>query len=429
MEKGGEMSRISKAGVFLFVAAFLVALPLAGCKAAPLAPKEGVIKIGLLTDLTGPTAASSVPSLQSDEDWLKYVNANLNGIAGYKVELVVFDGRYDNNLAVSGLEKLINQDKVHIIFVQGANYLPAAKPIIDKYHMPTVAPTEMAVLLPHTPNSFLFGAIPQYADMYRCSLTWIKENWKGKEPPRIGIMGLDAPFSKSTVKPLKWMLQNELKWPIVAEEWMTMTATDVTSQVTNLKNAKCDYVLMPLTGAPQLIFQKTAKAAGLTDSTQLIDIFITMMMSFRKLDPAATTGLISHSPCALLEMKDEVKSIALINDIHKQSRPDAPDLDWIRITGYASSTLMFDILGKAINKYGYDKLTGDNVKWIMEHEMKGYNANGLIGPLPWSTETHTGPHDVIILKTTPNFGLEILKKWQKMPPWPKEANDVNFWKM
>jgi len=61
--------------------------------------------------------------------------------------------------------------------------------------------------------------------------------------------------------------------------------------------------------------------------------------------------------------------------------------------------------------------------------MKGYNANGLIGPLPWSTETHTGPHDVIILKTTPNFGLEILKKWQKMPPWPKEANDVNFWKM
>jgi hypothetical protein len=242
-------------------------------------------------------------------------------------------------------------------------------------------------------------------------------------------MGLDAPFSKSTVKPLKWMLQNELKWPIVAEEWMTMTATDVTSQVTNLKNAKCDYVLMPLTGAPQLIFQKTAKAAGLTDSTQLIDIFITMMMSFRKLDPAATTGLISHSPCALLEMKDEVKSIALINDIHKQSRPDAPDLDWIRITGYASSTLMFDTLGKAINKYGYDKLTGDNVKWIMEHEMKGYNANGLIGPLPWSTETHTGPHDVIILKTTPNFGLEILKKWQKMPPWPKEANDVNFWKM
>ncbi|MBM3118791.1 MAG: ABC transporter substrate-binding protein [Chloroflexi bacterium] len=294
------MYKSAKAVVFFLVAMLLIVLSLAGCKAAPVGPKEGVVKVGLLTDLTGPTAASSAPALQSDEDWLKYVNTTLNGIAGYKVELVVFDGRYDNNLAVSGLEKLINQDKVHIIFVQGANYLPAAKPIIDKYHMPAVAPTEMAVLLPHTSSSFLFGAIPCYADMYRCSLTWIKDNWKGKEPPRIGIMGLDAPFSKSTVKPVKWMLQNELKWPIVAEEWMTMTATDVTSQVTNLKNAKCDYVLMPLTGAPQLVFQKTAKAAGLTDSSQLVDIFITMMMSFRKLDPAATTGLISHSPCALL---------------------------------------------------------------------------------------------------------------------------------
>jgi ABC-type branched-subunit amino acid transport system substrate-binding protein len=423
------MSRISKAGVFLFVAAFLVALPLAGCKAAPLAPKEGVIKIGLITDLTGPTAASSVPGYESMSDWWKYRNEKLGGVAGHKVEVIMFDTRYDLNLAVSGFEKLVNQDKVHYVWCAAALYMPAVKPLADKYHIPSSGPTEMAVLLPHTPDSFMFGAIPTYADMYRCSLTWIKENWKGKEPPRIGIMGLDAPFSKSTVKPFKWMLQNELKWPIVAEEWMTMAAMDVTSQVTNLKNAKCDYVLMPLTGAPQLVFQKTAKAAGLTDSTQLIDIFITTMMSFRKLDPEATTGIMSHSPCALLQMQDEVPTLAQINEIHKTSRPDAPELDWVRIVNYAGAMMIDDAFEKAIGKYGYDGLTGDNVKWVMEHQMKGVNAKGLVGPLPWSTETHAGPHDNIIVKTTPNFGLEILKKWQKMPPWPKEANDVNFWKM
>ncbi|MBL7209239.1 MAG: ABC transporter substrate-binding protein [Dehalococcoidia bacterium] len=424
------MSKTMRIGIFVLMAILLVALPLAGCKeAAPSGPQEGVIKIGLLTDLTGPIAASSVPGLESMEDWWKYTNEELGGVAGHQVELIVVDAKYDNDLAVSGFEKLVNQDKVHYVWCACANYQPAIKPLIDRYHMPTSGPTEMAVLLPHTPDSFLFGSIPHYADMYRCSLTWIKDNWEGADPPRIGIMGLDASFSKSVVKPIKWMLENELNWPIVAEEWMTMSATDVTSQVTNLKNADCDYVLMPLTGAPQLIFQKTAYAAGLIESTQLIDIFITMMMSFRGLDPEATTGLMSHSPCALLQMADEVEAIGLIDQIHKQNRPDAPDLDWIRIVNYGGAITINDIFEKAIDKYGYDGLTGDNIKWIMEHEMKGSTAMGLLGPCPWSTETHAGYHDNILVETTPDFGLEILKLWQEMPPWPKEAEEVDFWRL
>jgi len=423
------MFKNGRLAMLVLAAVLLIAISLAGCKAAPTGPQEGVIKIGLLTDLTGPIAASSVPGLESMEDWWKYTNEELGGVAGHKVELVVFDTRYDKDLAVSGFEKLVNQDKVHYVWVASADLQPPIKPLTERYRMPTSGPTEMAVLLPHTPDSFMFGSIPHYADMYRCSLTWIKDNWEGDEPPRVGIMGLDTSFSKTTVKPVKWMLENELNWPIVAEEWMTMSATDVTSQVTNLKNANCDYVLMPLTGAPQLIFQKTAYAAGLTQSTQLIDIFITMMMSFRKLDPAATTGLISHSPCALLQMADEVETIKLLDQIHKQNRPDAPDLDWIRIVNYGGAISINEIFEKAIAKYGYDGLTGDNIKWIMEHQMKGYTAMELVGPCPWSTETHAAYHDNIIVKTAPDFGLEILKEWQKMPPWPEEANELDFWKM
>jgi branched-chain amino acid transport system substrate-binding protein len=423
------MCKTTRIGVFVLMAILLVALPLAGCKAAPPGPQEGVIKVGTVNDLTGPIAASGVPLTEGLEDFLKYVNEELGGIRGHEVEFTVFDTRYDNDLAVAGFEKLVNQDKVQLIFVGSAHHAVVCKPLGDRYRMPNVSPTEYAVLLPHTPDSFMFGIVPHYADMYRCSLTWIKDNWKGDEPPRIGLMGLDIAFSKSVIKPIKWMLENELHWPIVAEEWMTMAATDVTSQVTNLKNANCDYVLMPLTGAPQLIFQKTAYAAGLTESTQLIDIFITMMMSFRQLDPEATTGLISHSPVAVLQMKDEVEAMGLIDQLHKKYRPDAPELDWIRITGYVVGMTAAEAIGQAIDKYGYDELTGDNIKWVLEHKMKGYDADGLCGPLPWSEEQHGGPRANIIVKTTPDFGLEILEKWQKMPAWPEEADDVNFWKL
>jgi hypothetical protein len=87
------------------------------------------------------------------------------------------------------------------------------------------------------------------------------------------------------------------------------------------------------------------------------------------------------------------------------------------------------ILEETIDKYGYDGLTGENIKWVMEHEMKGYDAEGLVGPLPWSPETHGGPRANIIVETTPDFGLKILKEWQEMPPWPDEAENVDFWKM
>jgi ABC-type branched-subunit amino acid transport system substrate-binding protein len=403
-----------------------------GCQpAAPAAPAAppGPIKIGLLTDLTGPIAASSVPGYESLSDWWKNKNDKEGGIKGHKVEVVVVDTKYDNNLAVSGFEKLATQDKVNYVWIAAANLQPPVKPLTEKYHLPSSGPTEMTVLLPLTPNSFMFGAIPTYADFYRCSLTYIKQNWNKTDPPRIGIMGLDASFAKSTIKPTKWMLENELKWPIVAEEWATMSATDVTSQVTNLKNAKCDYILLVSTGAPQLIFQKTAKAAGLLDQSIVIDTFITQMLSFRKLDPAATTGLWSHSPCALMAMAKDVPMLNTLDAINKASRPNGPPLDWIRIVNYGGAISIDDIFEKAINKYGYDKLTGDNIKWIMEHEMAGTTAKGILGPCPWSTTTHAGYHDTIIVKTTPDFGLEILKVWMPMPPWPADASDVNFWKL
>jgi ABC-type branched-subunit amino acid transport system substrate-binding protein len=425
--------------IFLIVVALVLVLSfvLPGCQQAtpattttpstPSVPK-GPIKIGLLFDMTGPTAATNVPGQEALNDWYKYKNEN-GGIQGHKVELVLVDMRYDANQAVSGFEKLVNQDKVNMVITGSANLEAIIRPLMDKYKMPTMAPTEMVAHLPFSPNGYLFGTVPPYADNYRCSLTYIKDNWKKSNPPRIGIMGLDAAFSKSTVKPVKWMLENELKWPIVAEEWATMSATDVTSQVTNLKNANCDYIILASTAAPQLIFAKTAKAAGLTDQTILIDIFVTAMRSFRQLDPAATDNQWSHSPTATMEMAGDIPALTTVNQIHKTARPKAPDLDWLRIAYYGSASLMDDTFDKTITKYGYDKLTGENIKWIMEHEMTGNNAKGLLGPVPWSTTTHVGWHDVNVVKTTPNFGLEVLKKWQPMPPWPDAAKDANFWKL
>ena len=59
----------------------------------------------------------------------------------------------------------------------------------------------------------------------------------------------------------------------------------------------------------------------------------------------------SHSPVALLQMKDKVPAMATIDTIHKKNRPDAPDLDWVRVAGYTSGFMIQKILEEAIDKY------------------------------------------------------------------------------
>ena len=422
------LRKYSSLSVILIIV-LVLAVALSGCKAATPAvdTSKAPIKLGFLTDLTGPVALSGVPQTESGQDWWEYYNAQ-GGIKGHPVEMIVVDTRYDNNLAVSGMEKLVNYDKVHWVSAVAANLMPPLAPLANKYKVCTAGPSEMTVLLPFSPQSYVFGNGGTYADYYRSSLYWIKDNWKKADAPRIGILGLDAAFSKSTIKAVKWMLDNELKWPIVAEEWMTLASTSAASQVTNLKNAKCDYIIMCSTGVPQVVFLGTARSQGLTESTVLLDTFLSSIPFFRKSAPKSMDNIINHIPVAIYpQMADDTPILKTIVDIHKKKRPDV-EFDWTRVAAYAGNIGFIDIFEQAIDKFGYDKLTGENIKWICENKMTGKTSQGLGAPTAWSPTSHVGGHDCNIVKTTPGMGVEVLSKWYKMPPWPKEAEDPNFWK-
>ena len=69
------------------------------------------IKIGFFAPLTGPVAADGASARQSVELAVKEIN-DRGGIAGKKIELVIYDDRLDPKEAVSIAHKLIGLEKV-----------------------------------------------------------------------------------------------------------------------------------------------------------------------------------------------------------------------------------------------------------------------------------------------------------------------------
>jgi branched-chain amino acid transport system substrate-binding protein len=411
----------------LILAIMLVVAVLPGCQPTPAAPakeqSKAPIKYGFLTDLSGPAAASGKPYTDALSDYFSYINEQ-GGVQGHPVELAIVDTKYDVNLAITGFEKLVNQDKVGWVYGLSANFMPPIKPLAEKYQVCYEGLTEQSALLPVTPNMYVFGGGQTYSDMFRCDLNYIKDNWKKSDPPRIGIIGVDAAFAKTAIKTTKWMLQNELHWPIVAEEYMAMSTTDATSQTTNLKNANCDYIVSATTGIPEIVFFKTAKSMGLTAT--IMETFLVGITPFRNVAPDAMDGIISNITAASPEMADK---IPIINDLAKVAalkRPKAA-FDWQVIGAYAMARGFQYSANLTINKYGFDNLTGAKLKDVAEHDLYGYNADGLTAPLVWTPTNHDGPHNVVIIKTKPHAGFEVLAPWYNMPPWPAEARDPGFW--
>jgi branched-chain amino acid transport system substrate-binding protein len=138
--------------------------------APPVAP--GKILIGNPIALSGVNVAGAEMSQTLGYDlWVEEVNAK-GGIyvAEYDkqipVEMIRYDDKSDAGMAVQLTEKLILEDKVHIIFpCWGTAYNFAQAPVINKYKYPVIGVTTSSVKLremgPTTPYFFVMLNQPQ----------------------------------------------------------------------------------------------------------------------------------------------------------------------------------------------------------------------------------------------------------------------------
>ncbi|MCC7252679.1 ABC transporter substrate-binding protein [Hyphomicrobium sp.] len=136
-----------------------------------------VLRIGFLAPLTGPLKAWSAPGLDGCQIWVDRVNAAGGikvGSRRYLVELVAYDTMYQPERAFQGAKKLILEDGVKLILMNGGNDLSFdVRRLISQHRM------LVAILLPSdlSPDTPTIVAPSEVHPIYNVTgVDWLKRN-------------------------------------------------------------------------------------------------------------------------------------------------------------------------------------------------------------------------------------------------------------
>jgi len=214
----------------------LLALPMLGCGDDEEDGKV-TIKIGYLTDLTGPASSAMVPNLWAIQDAWEYLK-EANPISGVDLKLEYYDTAMDTSRAIPGYEWLKQRDVVAIF-----SYMPQITdiicPFLEKDKMPVMAHTGTEASAA-TPWVFLEG-LPA-AQQFTASLKWLEEQWPNyPTKPKVGVVGWNSDYEKNIVGPMEeYCLARPDKFEWVGAFLSPMGTMTWGSEIIALKG--CDYI-------------------------------------------------------------------------------------------------------------------------------------------------------------------------------------------
>src|SRR3989304_6930038 len=85
----------------------LVMLPVVSA-CSPKAQPGQTLKVGIMTPSTGPAAEKGAPMGDANLDAFEYINTELGGVAGYKVDVDWLDSKYDAAQVVTNIKKFMD---------------------------------------------------------------------------------------------------------------------------------------------------------------------------------------------------------------------------------------------------------------------------------------------------------------------------------
>jgi urea transport system substrate-binding protein len=216
------------------------------------------IKVGVLHSLSGTMAISEKSVVDAEKLAIKEINA-AGGILGKPIEAIVEDGASNWDTFREKATKLINQDKVAVVFgCWTSASRKNVKPVFEsKDHMlwyPVQYEGQEC-----SKNIFYTGAAPN--QQIEPSIDWLLKN-KGKE---FFLVGSDYVFPRTANTIIKAQLE-ALGGKTVGEDYLPLGNNEVTPIITKIKQVlpKGGVIYNTLNGDSNVAFFKQLKGAGLT---------------------------------------------------------------------------------------------------------------------------------------------------------------------
>jgi branched-chain amino acid transport system substrate-binding protein len=230
-------------------AAFLGAGPAAG---------QESIKVGAFLSVTGPAAFLGDPEQKTLEMYVDRINA-AGGVAGRKLQLIVYDDGGDAEKARTFAKRLIEQDKVDVI-VGGSTTgtTMAAMPLVEQAQIPFVS-LAGAVVIIEPVKKWVFKT--PHTDRMACEKIFV--DMRARKLSKLALISGAGGFDKSMrAECLK--VAGTYGVEVIADETYGAGDTDMTAQLTKIKGTPgVQAVLNAGFGQGPAIVTKNYKQLGL----------------------------------------------------------------------------------------------------------------------------------------------------------------------
>jgi branched-chain amino acid transport system substrate-binding protein len=343
------------------------------------------LKIGITTPTTGKAAEKGAPMGHGNLDAIKYVNEELGGVDGYKVEVVWLDNGYDA-AKVATIVKNFMDEGCLLYSTSSSAMMSASMEIANRAGFPGIAAFSSPIL--YRPPQHIYGQMPDYGDDFLVFAKYYLENiWKGPGKPKMALHLLNNTTGYGARDAARAYAE-ELGIEIIATEEHASTTTSEMESLTRIKALNPDVLYISSTPAPTALIIKNAYELGMYPGITIGSGhagFTKALIDIAGADIAE--GVYGVFPT--VNWGDDVPGMDKMTEYLEANHPDdAGNMDYI--TTWAQSLIMVEILHVALDNVGYDVLaSGDAEAWKAIEEqgiqkLKDYDVGGLHGPVSYT---------------------------------------------
>jgi ABC-type branched-subunit amino acid transport system substrate-binding protein len=318
-----------------------------GARTASKTPPEGpgfdgtTIKLGVISPLSGRVSLLGLPMTAGNQMYWDYVNEELGGVGGkYKVELVQEDSQYQPQIAIQNYDK-IKDDIVAFQQVLGTQVTKALLPKMQADKLAAV-PATLDSAWVRVQNLFPIGG-PYQIEAINGLDYYVRNGGKGKT---VCALAQDDEYGEAGLEGLAYA-KKKLKLK-TGPSARFKTGEDLTAQIQQLSDAKCEAVLVVATAAD--LSAIVTKATALNFQTRMIALapfWLPVFAESASLQGYLVDNVWIASEAAPSWGDTSVKGMKDLVDRMAQFAP-AQKPDTYFLFGYAMSVALHQILEKAV---------------------------------------------------------------------------------
>jgi branched-chain amino acid transport system substrate-binding protein len=337
------------------------------------------VKVGFSICYSGKAAEKGRPMGDGKLDCMKYINDELGGVAGYEIDVIWRDNKYDSSLATSIVQELI--DAGCLLFTTNSSaMMTASAATANREEFPGFAVFSAPALT--NPPQHIYAQMPDYGDDWAAFANYYLENiWQGEGKPKMALHLLNNSTGYGAQAAAE-LLADELGIDLVTiEEHATDTISEIDS-LTRIMALEPDVLYISSTPQPTSIIIKDAVDLGMYPG---ITIGLGHASITRELVEFAGADIVEgvYGVYPTVNWDDDVPAMEKMTEYCLEYHPeDYGNMDYI--TCWAEGLIVAEILRLAIENVGVDNLTPQAVEEYGFKMLDNFDVGGLHGPVSYT---------------------------------------------